>query len=473
MSSEAFLQALERLAGTGNVLKPGEQSTSTYERGARNDHGRAAFVVRPASTAEVSAVVSLAVRNQVSLVPQSGNTGLAGGSIPDQSGTQGVLSLDRMKRILSVDRSNRTADVEAGVRLSQLNQAVSADGLFFPIELGADPMIGGMVATNTGGAKFLRYGDVRRNTLGLEVVLPDENGTILDLSTALRKNNAGVDLKQIFIGTSGFYGVVTRATVELRRPPKQVAAALLVPRDDTAVLELLEAFEDYAGDLLSAFEGMSKEAMQAAFDHVPSLKNPFPGGALPDQAILVELTRTSAPREGEQALESLLECILYDIWDRRDTPLANALIGRPETLWSLRHALSEGAKAAGQMIGFDLSFPRSSLPRFRAEMRSFLAETHPTLRVCDFGHVGDGGLHFNCVHPVVDGQKLSPSAVFDLRSTVIQQVVSRFSGSYSAEHGIGPYNQAFYDKYSPEDVRDVARRLKEALHFRSVGTGAE
>lgn len=221
-------------------------------------------------------------------------------------------------------------------------------GLFFPIDLGADPRLGGMIATNTGGSRFLRYGDVRRNTLGLKVVLADDHGTILDLSADLRKNNTGVDLKQLFIGTSGALGVVTECVLNLEPVPQQSATALLVPTSSDVAADLLIEMETALGGHLSAFEGMSGNAVKAALDHVPSLRNPFRGTRVPEQVILVEVIRANAPRRGEQPLDDVLQVVLEEIWERGHPLLADAFIGPPHEIWALRHALSEGVKHRGK-----------------------------------------------------------------------------------------------------------------------------
>ncbi len=463
----AHLDAVAGIVGASHLVGPGSD-TGPYEQGARHDRGRAAFVVRPADTREVSQVVAYCVRHAIHLVPQSGNTGLVSGSTPDMSGRQGVLSLERL-RGLDLDPANRTARVGAGVRLSALNEALEPHGLFFPIDLGADPMMGGMVATNTGGARFLRYGDVRRNVLGLEVVLPDAQGTVLDLASPLRKNNVGADLKQLFIGSCGAFGVVTQAVVEVHRRPAQTATAILVPRDDDALVELLVLFEELAGEYLSAFEGMSRPAMQAAIAHAPAVRNPFARGEIPAYAVLVELTRSWANADGEAPLDAVLEGILTRIWERDDAPLADALVARSDEAWALRHAISEGLKASGHLLGFDLSFRRADLPAFRRFMLAELGARHPAWRVCDFGHVGDGGVHFNLVHPHAAGP-VPRESIEALRAFVMGEAVTRFGGSFSAEHGLGRANQVFYDAYAPDALKRVTGALLGAITHHPLGT---
>ncbi|WP_445680715.1 FAD-binding oxidoreductase [Radicibacter daui] len=459
MIDPTHLDALRGLLGDKGLLTGADMVA--YETGARYDKGSAAFVARPASTAEVSAVVAYCVKQGIALVAQSGNTGLVSGSTPDGSGKQGVLSLDRLTGTFDLDRVNRTVKAGAGLRLSDLNGRLEEHGLFFPIDLGADPRLGGMIATNTGGSRFLRYGDVRHNTLGLTVVLADEAGTVLDLSSGLRKNNTGVDWKQFFIGTSGAFGIITECVLNLEPAPRQSATALLVPAAPEQVPALLLAMEEAVGSTLSAFEGMSGNAVRAALDHVPSLRNPFQGGVVPEFVILAELSRSNGPREGEQPLDAMLEEVLGAIWEREDAPLADAFVGPPHEIWALRHALSEGVKHKGRLIAFDLAFRRGDIMRFLEQMKADLPGKFPGVTVCDFGHIGDGGVHFNLVVAKDDPRLAGPAFEDALRSWVFEVAVEGFAGSFSAEHAIGRKNQTFYDKYTPRELRRLAAGLKD------------
>lgn len=452
MLSQDHQNALAALVGPGGLITdPADRAP--YETPARYAGGTAAAVVRPATTAQVSAVVGYCVRHGLAFTPQGANTGLAEGSTPDASGTQIVLSLDRLTAPLEIDVADRTATVGAGVRLSALNAALEPHGLFLPIDLGADPTLGGMAATNTGGARFLRYGDMRRHVLGLEVVLADAAGTTLTLSHGLRKDNAAVALRQLFVGGCGAFGIITRVTVEVHHRPRQTAAALLVPRDLDAVLPLLQAFEVEAGSTLTAFEGLSKAAMSRAIEHVPSLSNPFAGG-IPDYAVLVELTRTWAPRDGEAPLDEVLQQIAADLLERDDGLLVDALFGPVEKMWALRHALSEGLRASGPVVGFDLSFRRRDLARFRREAVRMLEADFPDYALCDFGHVADGGVHFNLVGPADKAN--DPERRAALREAVLTLAVDGFGASFSGEHGLGRAFQDAYDRFTPRLVQDYS-----------------
>ncbi|CAN7323111.1 FAD-binding oxidoreductase [Pararhizobium sp. LjRoot255] len=469
MIDHKHIAALTGILGDkGLVTEP--RDMAAYETGARYDEGRAALVLRPQTTEEVSVAVAYCVKHGIPLIPQSGNTGLVSGSTPDASGAQAVLSLDRMTQRFELDLDNRSLRVDAGFRLSDVNQKLERHGLFFPIDLGADPRLGGMLATNTGGSRFLKYGDVRRNTLGIKAVLADDDGTIVDLTSELRKNNTGIDWKQLFIGTSGSFGIITECVLNLEPLPKQVATAYLVPASGAQVMPLLRAMEDRLGAYLSAFEGMSKNAVAAALDHVPSLKNPFQGGNVPDYVILAEISRTWEPREGEQPLDAVLETVLAEIWESDDAPLADAFVGPAHEMWALRHALSEGVKHSGKLIAFDLSFRRGDIMAFCDRMKEEMPTTFAEVAICDFGHIGDGGVHFNLVVPKDSASASDKDFERRLRDWVFAIAVRDFNGSFSAEHAIGRKNQAYYDLYTQQKIKDMAHGLKVITSPGDLGT---
>ncbi|MGH6763781.1 MAG: FAD-binding oxidoreductase [Phyllobacterium sp.] len=461
-------QLAQILDGKGFLTEAGD--LAAYQAGARYDEGQAAFVARPATTEETSAVLACCARAGIPLIPQSGNTGVVSGSTPDSSGTQGVLSLDRLNQLFELDVANRSVRVGAGFRLSDLNRKLEAHGLFFAVDLSADPCIGGMLSTNTGGSRFLRYGDVRRNVLGIKVALADGEGTVLDFTGGLRKNNTGVDWKQFFIGTSGAFGVITECVLNLEPIPRQTATALLVPRSGSHVIGLLREMESRLGSYLSAFEGMSRNAVAHAFSHVPSLSNPFESSGLPDYLILAEITRSWPLREGEMPLDTVMENVLGEIFELPDEPLADAFPGRPEEIWALRHALSEGVKHAGRLIAFDLAFRRGDIMRFSDYMRDELPKHFADVEICDFGHIGDGGVHFNLVVAPNDQRLNDPAFEASLRAWVMGVAVEEFQGSFSAEHAIGRKNQNFYDKYTAEKCKEMARALKAATSTANLGS---
>lgn len=466
-TAHEHIEQLSALLGPEGLLTDRTEMVA-YESGARYDKGRAAFVARPRHTEAASAVVAYCAKHSIPLVPQSGNTGLVAGSTPDASGTQGVLSLERLHSIFELDSDNRSLRVDAGFRLSEINARLAPHGLFFPVDLGADPMAGGLVANNTGGSRFLKYGDVRRHTLALTVVLGD--GVVLDLGAGLRKNNTGPDWKQLFIGTAGAFGIVTQCVFNLERLPCQVATAYLVPSSPDHAIALLTAMEQRLGAYLSAFEGMSGEAIRHALAHGETLRNPFPGGAVPEFVILAEVSRSWNRREAEQPLEAVLMDTLADLWDRPDAYLRDAFVGAPAEMWALRHALSEGLKSAGYVIGLDLSFRRSDVAKFRRHMRDILKSEFPAVEICDFGHIGDGGIHFNLLLPREPDGSTNQMLVETLRERAVTIAVEEYGGSFSAEHGLGRHNQHFYDRYTPSKLKSLAGYLQQASGSYSLST---
>jgi len=451
-----FLAELRASMAAPDALLTEPSDMLAYERGERYGAGRALAVARPRTTGEAHAVVAACVRHGRALVAQGANTGLVAASTPDASGTQVLLSTRRMKDILKVDPTARTAHVSAGVLLSELNAAAAQHNLFFPIDLGADPSIGGMVSANTGGSRLMRYGDVRRNLLGLKAVLPRRDAPVLDLNSALRKNNTGPDLKQLFIGTGGALGLVTEAIVALSPKPIQQAVALVGLDKPEDALALYESVDARLHDFASAFEGLSRRAMEFALAHVPQLANPFRGG-LPPYAVLVEVS-SSLPAPSGLVLDDLLAECLGDI---ESITLGETVLGRPEKLWAIRHSLTEGARHAGKVIAMDLCLPRSRIFEFRERACAWLSGSHPGIDVADFGHVGDGGLHFNLVCPKT--RPITDAEITDIRGQAYEMAVREFDGSFSAEHGLGPYNQGYYDRFTSTDAKALGGALKAML----------
>ncbi len=458
----ALLDALRTALGAGRV-SDAAADRSRYETGWRYGKGEAMAVVWPSSPEQVATCLRICGEHGARVQPIGANTGLVGASNPDASGEQVVVSLERLNRIVEIDPVDRVAVVEGGVLLSQLNEELAPLGLMFPIDLGADPQVGGMVVTNTGGTRLLRYGDVRRNLIGVEVALPD--GTLAGRLHRLRKNNTGLDFAQLFVGTSGRYGIVTRAVVQLAPRPRQTASALVAASDGTAALDLLRGLESSTGEFLTAFEVIGREALEITLRRGANLRPPFQG-ELPDYAVLVELSSTLD--RDRLDLESLLEETL--VAHAEDDPregLVDVLVGRGEDFWSIRHQITESLREEGKVLAFDLSVPRSRLAEFSDEMRARLARSHPFVRFCDYGHWGDGGTHLNLVWDpaVVDGD---PERLWgELRELVYTTCVEDFDGSFSAEHGVGPHNQMWYERFVAAPVQAVASLLAE--HFDPAG----
>jgi FAD/FMN-containing dehydrogenase len=453
----AVVASLRGLLGEGAVVTEPHE-LARYEQGWRYGSGKALAAVRPSGTEETSKVLALASAHGIRVIPQGANTGLVGGSTPDASGEMLVLSLERMSRTLEIDAVDRTVVAGGGVLLSQLEAALLEKGLMFAIDLGADPTVGGMIATNAAGTRVLRYGDMRQSVLGLEVVLAD--GTVLDLMAPLRKNNTGLDAKQIFIGTAGVFGVVTRAVLRAFPRPAQRATAFVGAADGATVLRLLTRLESDVADVLTAFEVMSAAALGPVFRYQPRLRNPF-GATLPPYTVLVELSTTlPADRLG---LDDLLESALGALLEGDpEGGISDIFPGKPSDLWDVRHHVSESLRHEGEVVAFDISVPRAKVAAFVLAAREAIAG-YPFIRPCDYGHWGDGGVHLNLIWKKEDAPKPTAELKAELQPLIYDLAVARFHGSFSAEHGIGPHNQAFYDRYTPEFIQQVCRVLKDRL----------
>jgi len=452
---DAIVAALGKVLPAEGAVVTEPHELARYEEGWRYGHGKALAAVRPGRTEEVSRLLAFASERGLRVIAQGANTGLVGASTPDGSGQMLVLSLERMSRTLEIDANDRTVVAGAGVLLSQLEAALAEKGLMFAIDLGADPTVGGMVATNAAGTRVLRYGDMRQNVLGLEVVLAD--GTVLDLMAPLRKNNTGLDAKQLFIGTSGVFGVVTRAALRAVPRPAQRATVFVGASDGATVLALLTRLESGLADVLTAFEVMSDAALEPVFRYQPRLRNPF-GAALPPYTVLVELS-TTLPAD-RLALDDLLESTLgAAIEEEALAGLTDVFPGKPADLWDVRHHVSESLRHEGEVLAFDISVPRARVAEFILAAREAVAR-HPFIRPCDYGHWGDGGVHLNLIWKKEEAGRPTAELKAELQPLIYDLAVQRFKGSYSAEHGIGPHNQAFYDRYTPALVRDVCRELK-------------
>jgi FAD/FMN-containing dehydrogenase len=458
--SDACIGDLIARLGAEDVLTDGA-AMAKYQTAPRYEDGKAAFVLRPRDVDSISAAVAICRRHGVTLVPQGANTGLVGAAVPAASGAEGVLSLDRLAQEITIDVPNRSVRVSAGVLLSQLNAELEKHGLHYPIDLGADPSIGGMVATNTGGARFIRYGDVRKSVLGLKVVLADEAGTVVDLAGGLRKSNVGLDLKQLFIGTGGAYGVVTHIDIDVQPLPLQSATALIVPEGEASVLPLLLAAEAAFGGDLTSFEGMSREAMACVFNHIPDTRNPFAPEPIPDYAVLIELTRSTSEPEAQEHLTAHLGAFLGAQFEAG--AIVNAVMDHPASLWKIRHSISEALREEGKVIGLDISVRRGDLARFHTDARSLVERKYPWLLICDFGHCGDGGDHFNLVWPKSCGRPYDPAAASEARRHIYELLVGGYGGSFSAEHGIGPANQIYRGMFLSAAQLDIEARVGAAL----------
>nr|WP_244492237.1 FAD-binding oxidoreductase [Aureimonas sp. AU12] len=417
----------------------------------------AVAVLRPNSTGAVSEAVRLCARLGLAIVPQGGNTGLVLGGIPDDAGRQVVLSLERMTAIRRIDADDFSAVVDAGCVLEVIKQAVEAEDRFFPLSLGAQGScrIGGNVSTNAGGINVLRYGMTRELILGLEVVLPD--GTIWDGLSTLRKDNRGIDLKQIFIGAEGTLGIVTGVALKLLVKPTQVETALLALAGVEEAMALYRRARRDCCDLMSAFELLGPEAIGLAQIAHPDLPNPMEGSH--PAYVLMEMAGT-----GLIDIRALLDRFLEGALEEGlvlDGVVA-ASRAQAAQLWRIREGMNDGQAMLGPHLRTDVSVPLSRVAAFVGAARDAVARELPDCRSVAYGHVGDGNIHFN-VLPPQGADAATAAARIKAAKALVNGVLDGFDGSISAEHGIGRLKREDFEARLKPVQEGLLRALKSAI----------
>lgn len=418
-------------------------------------HGRCAAVIRPATVEEVAQVVRVCADAKLPIVPQGGNTGLVGGGVPE-GGI--VLATSRLNHIRAVDPVNRTMTVEAGVILSAVQAAADEVDALFPLSLAAEGscQIGGNLATNAGGVAVLRYGNARELVLGLEVVLPD--GRIWDGLRSLRKDNTGYDLKQLFLGAEGTLGVITAAVLKLFPKPKVVETVLAAVPSAEAAIELFRLTGDALGDALTAFELMQRLTIDFVLKHISGVTDPF-AEAHPFYVLM----RLSSPR-ADDPLREAAEAMLADAFEAG--VVSDAVVAANETqalaLWRIRESIPEAQKYEGGSIKNDISVPVSAVPTFLDQASQACDQATPGIRICAFGHVGDGNIHFNLTQPA-GMDRAAFLARWDELEHIVSDIAHALNGSFSAEHGIGQLKRDPLKRYKSAVEMSLMRTIKRAL----------
>jgi FAD/FMN-containing dehydrogenase len=453
-----LIERLGAIVGERGIVT-GDHEREPFEVDWRGQyHGRAAAVVKPASTEEVARVVTLLAQQKIAMVPQGGNTSLCGASVPDASGTQIVINLSRMNRVRNVDTDNNTMTVEAGCVLETLQGVADRHGRFFPLSLGAQGSceIGGNLSTNAGGTAVLRYGNTRELVLGLEVVMPD--GRIWNGLRGLRKDNTGYDLKHLFVGAEGTLGIITAAVLKLFPKPRSRATAFVAVENPAAAVALLSRLREACGERISGYELMSRICVDLVLKHLPATRDPL--ATRHPWYVLVELS-DSAPGDAlggviEEALGSAAE----------EGLIIDAMIASNEAqrdaLWQMREDITEAQKLDGASIKHDVSVPISSVGEFIDRANAALAARFPDIRIVAFGHVGDGNIHYNCSK----AERQAADAFFAQAHEVnhiVYEVVNSLRGSISAEHGLGVLKRDEIKLYKSPLELELMRSIKNAL----------
>jgi len=458
-----LIHQLQTIVGATHVLVEGD--LSAYELDWRKrSRGKALAVVRPANTLEIAAVVKACATSGVSIVTQGGNTGLVGGSIPDESGQQVVLSLGRMNTVRDIDAANLTMTVDAGCILQNLQDTAEKAGFLFPLSLAAEGSctIGGNLATNAGGTQVVRYGNARDLCLGLEVVTAQ--GDIWHGLSGLRKDNTGYDLRDLFVGSEGTLGIITAATLKLYpMPAARLTAWAAVPSMAHAVL-LLGLAHKHLGAGLTGFEVMGQFALSLVAKHYPQQRVPLWQDA--PYCVLLENSDHESETHAREQFEKLLETAF------EDGCVADAVVAENLTqanqLWHIRESIPLAQAEEGLNIKHDISIAVSRIPDFVVTTDALLQAAIAGVRLVNFGHLGDGNLHYNVQAPA-DGD--SKSFLRDCEAevnTIVYDSVARFDGSISAEHGVGSLKIDKLEHHKSPVALGMMRAIKQALDPQGV-----
>ena len=445
-----MIEDFAKMVGRDHVLT-GRAVTDRFDGWPPESALQAACIVRPRTTGEVSAVLAYCNDSGIRVVPQGGRSGISGGARARPM--EVAVSLERMTSIESIDRMNASMIVEAGVPLVLVQQAAEAEGLLYAVDLGGrgSATIGGTIATNAGGNRVLRYGMTREQVLGLEVVLAD--GTVISSMNAMLKNNAGYDLKQLFIGSEGTLGVVTRAILRLRPRPTASATALLGTASFSNVLMLRDRIAAITDGMLSSFEVMWPEFVEIAIA-TGRHRNPLPERH--PFYLLVEVLASDA--------ESRLEKALATVWD--EELLTDAIVASSETqaasLWAIREDSPARAAALRPFVSFDISLPCSAMESYVETVCRQLSDGLPGSRTVVFGHVADGNLHVS----VGVGKGGEPARQF--AKQIVYDLLRPIRGSVAAEHGVGLDKREYLDVTRTPTEIALMRSLKAHLDPRNT-----
>jgi FAD/FMN-containing dehydrogenase len=460
----AALRKLRDALGSQHVITDPE-SQRRYDTDWRDRyHGRSLAVLRPGTPDQVAAVVRIAAEAGIAIVPQGGNTSLCGAASPSEDRTEFVVSLSRLRRVRRIDADNATMTVETGLTLAEAQDAARAAGFLFPLSLASEGtcQIGGNLGTNAGGTAVLRFGNMREQVLGLEVVLA--SGEIWDGLRGLRKDNTGYDLKQLFIGAEGTLGIITAAVLKLRPLPRASATALLAIRDPAAAVAILRRLRAGFDDALTGYELLSRICFDFVIRNMPKSVDPLPGHAW------YALVQLDDARPGSNLEESLLhalgplqeEGLVLDAAIAQSTAQANAI-------WAVREDISEAQRPEGYSIKHDISLPVSAIPGFLARCEAALRAAFPDARIVAFGHLGDGNLHYNLSQPAGSAE---PAAAFARHTAAVNRIVHDLvhgcGGSISAEHGLGQLKRGEITRYKSALELDLMRRIKSVLDPRGL-----
>ena len=459
-----FINQLSEILEKQYILTRDEDKAPYLTDWRKRFTGKAFAVLLPSTSNEVAAIVRLCAQHQIALVPQGGHTGFCGGATPDNSGKQVILNLKRMNQIREIDIANQTITLEAGCILQAVQEKAAENGYLFPLSLGAEGscMIGGNLATNAGGTNVLRYGNTRDLCLGLEVVTA--KGEIWNGIKGLRKDNTGYDLRDLFIGSEGTLGIITAAVMKLYPLPVSQWTTLVACESIASTIALLTLFQKRASSLLTGFEMMTRESLDLNEKHFPQMANPLQGN--PPYTVLIELS----DHESEEHVRQLLETILEDAFENSiisDAVIASNLT-QANSFWHMREHITLAQAEEGANLKHDITIPLSSLDSFIRVTDELMREKFPGVRIINFGHLGDGNLHYNIAPPLGADPKTFNEANEKLIHELVYDQVERCKGSISAEHGVGQLKLDGLRAHKGEVAHDLMKSLKTALDPQNI-----
>lgn len=456
--SPELIASFVDIVGTGNALT-GAEDAAPYILESRGIYrGTTPLVLKPGSVGEVSRIMRLATETRTAIVPQGGNTGHVAGGVPREGKADIVLSLERLNRIRDIDPVGNVVVADAGCILADIQKAAGGIDRLFPLSLGSEgsAQIGGNLSTNAGGTAVLTYGNMRQLCLGLEVVLP--TGEIWNGLRRLKKDNTGYDLRDLFIGAEGTLGVITGAVLKLFPKPRghQVAFAGLASVEDA--LALFDRASRLCGPALTGFELMPRLGIEFTTRHIRGVRDPLES-AHPWYA-LIDISTADSAESAERMLQSLLEAGIGD------GLIENAVVAQSETqskaLWHLRESMSPAQKPEGGSIKHDVSVPVSSIPAFMAEADAAVLKAMPGARICAFGHMGDGNIHYNISQPIGADTRAFLDRWREMNA-IVHAIVLKYDGSISAEHGIGQLKRDELAAIRAPIEIELMRRIKHAF----------
>ena len=456
------LKELRSIVGSNNYIDDVKDMGGYLSDWRNNFSGQSPLILKPTNTKMVSDILLVCHKNSVSVVPQGGNTGLVGGSVPSNVGDEVVVSLEKMNNILNLDPMNYTMTVEAGCILSNIQDAALNVNRIFPLSLAAEGscQIGGNLATNAGGTSVLRYGNAKELVLGLEVVLAD--GTIINSLKRLRKDNTGYDLKQLFMGSEGTLGIITKAVIKLFPMPKNKVSSIIALKNIDSTVCALANLREKTGDSVTAFEYMDRNCIDLLLDKL-DIRDMYS-----DKYHHYALVELSSTRKSENLMSMLEDSISSSI---QQGDIIDAVIATNESqsahFWNLRESLPDLLKSNGDFVTFDISVPISQLNDFIEKAEIICSDLLLNSKAFIFGHIGDGNLHYY----LFNSPELPSNELYGLRDkikTSVYDLTMQLDGSFSAEHGIGIVKKEELRSYNSRAEFELMKLIKKSLDPKNI-----